>query len=67
MCVTMNLDHNKFMLVGTATRVQILNETDCISDFTNTLRKGMNLIILPPAMGKLKVRLGSSALLRQLV
>ena len=27
-------------------------ETDCISHSTNTLRKGMNPIILPPAMGK---------------
>ena len=25
---------------------------DCISYSTNTLGKGMNLIILPPAMGK---------------
>ena len=35
--------------MDTATRVQILDETDCIS---NTLGKGMNPIILPPAMGK---------------
>ena len=35
-----------------ATRVQILDETDCISHSTNTLWKGMNPIILPPAMGK---------------
>ena len=34
------------------TRVQILDETDCISHSTNTLGKGMNPIILPPAMGK---------------
>ena len=27
-------------------------ETDCISHNTNTLGKGMNPIILPPAMGK---------------
>ena len=32
-------------------RVQILDETDCISHSTNTLGKGMNPIILPPAMG----------------
>ena len=38
--------------MDTATRVQILDETDCISHSTNTLRKGMNPIILPPAMGK---------------
>ena len=30
----------------------ILNEADCISHSTNTLGKGMNPIILPPAMGK---------------
>ena len=35
--------------MDTATRVQILNETDYIS---HTLGKGMNPIILPPAMGK---------------
>ena len=34
------------------TRVQILDETDCISHSTNTLGKGINPIILPPAMGK---------------
>ena len=36
----------------TVTRVQIQDETDCISHSTNTLGKGMNPIILPPAMGK---------------
>ena len=30
----------------------ILDETDCISPSTNTLGKGINPIILPPAMGK---------------
>ncbi len=35
------------------TRDQILEETDCISHSTNTLGKGMNPIILPPAMGKI--------------
>ncbi len=38
--------------MNTATRVQILDETDCISHSTNTLGKGMSPIILPPAMGK---------------
>ena len=38
--------------VDTATRVQILDDTDCISHSTNTLGKGMNPIILPPATGK---------------
>ena len=28
------------------------DESDCISHSTNTLGKGMNPIILPPAMGK---------------
>ena len=36
----------------TLTRVQILDEADCISHCTNTFGKGMNPIILPPAMGK---------------
>ena len=35
-----------------ATQVQFLDETDYISHGTNTLGKGMNPIILPPAMGK---------------
>ena len=38
--------------MDTATRVQILDETDRIEHSTNTLEKGMNPIILPPAMGK---------------
>ena len=38
--------------MDTATRVQTLDETDCISHSTNTLGKGMNPIIPPPAMGK---------------
>ncbi len=40
------------VISDTATRVQILDETDYISHSTNTLGKGMNPIILPPAMGK---------------
>ena len=39
--------------MDTATRVQILDETDCISHSTNTLGKGMNPNILPPAMGEI--------------
>ena len=31
---------------------EILDEIDCISYRTNTLGKGTNLFILPPAMGK---------------
>ena len=38
--------------MDTATRVQILDETDCISHSTNTLGKGMNPIILLPAMSR---------------
>ena len=53
--------------MDTATRVQILDETDCLSHSTNTLGKGMNPIILSPAMGKKQDRLSSSALVRQLV
>ena len=36
--------------MDTATRVQILDETVCISQCTNTLEKGMDPIILPPAI-----------------
>ena len=36
----------------TAARVQILDQANYISHSTNTLGKGMNPIILPPAMGK---------------
>ena len=39
--------------MNTATRVQILDETYCISHSTNTVGKGMNPITLPPAMGKI--------------
>ena len=38
--------------MDTATRVQILDETNYISYSTNTLGKSMNAIILFPAMGK---------------
>ena len=37
----------------TVTRAQILDDTDCISHDTNPLGKGINPIILPPAMGKI--------------
>ena len=33
-------------------QLKILDETGCISHSTNTLGKGMNPVILPPAMGK---------------
>ena len=51
----------------TATQVQILDETDCISHSTNTLGKGMSPIIPPPAMGKIVGQTVSSALVWQLV
>ena len=35
-----------------ATQVQILGEADCISHNSNTLGKGMNPVILLPAMAK---------------
>ena len=38
--------------MDTAIRVQFLDKTDCISHSSNTLGKGMNPIILPPAMDK---------------
>ena len=38
--------------MDTTTRIQILDETDCISHNTNNLAKGINPIILPVAMGK---------------
>ena len=38
--------------MDTTTRVQILDEAGFISHSTNTFGKGMNPIILPPAMGK---------------
>ena len=47
--------------MDTASQVQILDEAYSISYSTNTMRKGMNPIILPPAMGKL----GSLALVSQ--
>ena len=44
--------------MDTATRVQILDQANCISHNAYTLRKGMNPIILPPAMGEpVKLRL----------
>ena len=39
--------------VDMAIRVQIIGETVCVSHRANTLEKGMNPIILPPAMGKI--------------
>ena len=38
--------------MNTATQVPILHEAVSISHSANTIGKGMNPIILPPAMGK---------------
>ena len=40
------------MVIVAGRGVQFLDEPDYISHSTNTLGKGMNPIILPPAMGK---------------
>ena len=48
-----------------AIQVQILDKADYISYSIKNLEKGMNLIILCPAMGKQKGKLYSSALVRQ--
>ena len=48
--------------MDTATQVQILNEAVCILQSTNTLGKGMNLIILSPVMGKIVVPTGPFSL-----
>ena len=39
--------------MDTATRVQILDESDCISHSTNTLGKGMNPIYYHSSYGKI--------------
>ena len=44
--------------MDTVTRVQILDEIDCISHSTNTLGEGMNPIIIPPAKGKIVGQIG---------
>ena len=38
--------------MDTVTQVQILDKADCILHHTNTFGKGMNPIVLPPAMDK---------------
>ena len=38
--------------MDTARQIQILNKSVCILHSINTLGKGMNPIILPPAMDK---------------
>ena len=44
--------------MGTANQVQVLDESVCISHNTNTLEKGMNLIIFPRAIGKIVKQTG---------
>ena len=40
------------MEMDSAIRIQTLDEVDCISHCTNTLRKGINTNFLTPAKGK---------------
>ena len=47
-----NIEKNRRRKWTRRREFQILDETDSISHSTNTLGKGMNPIILPPAMGK---------------
>ena len=49
--VSISFDDNDYT-TDKVTRVQILDAADRISHSTNTLGKGMNPIIPPPAMGK---------------
>ena len=51
--------------MDTVTRVQTLDETVCISHSADTFGKGMNPVILPPAIGKYQGRLGSLILVKQ--
>ena len=51
--------------MDTVTRVQILDETDCILHSTNILWNGMNPIILSPARNNQLDRLDILALVRQ--
>ena len=44
------------------TRVQILDKAVCISHSVNTLGKGMNTTIIPPARGKIVGKTGLSNL-----
>ena len=51
--------------MDTVTRFQIPDDADYISQNTDTLGKGMNLLILPPSIGEYHDRLGSPALVRR--
>ena len=57
----------KAMNCGIVIREFVLQSRYYVHFRANTLGKGMNLLILPPAMGKQQDGLGSSALVRQLV
>ena len=48
-----------------STRVQILNEVDCVSFGANSLGKSMNPFILVSAMDKPQDKMGSLTLVRQ--
>ena len=50
--IHINMEEIMELEMDTVTRVQILDEADCISRSSNIHGKGMNRIILPPAMGK---------------
>ena len=47
-----NKKKNSHQKITMAVIQTTLDETDCISHSTNTLRKGMNPVVPPPAMGK---------------
>ena len=57
----------KAMNCGIVVREFVLQSRYYVHFRANTLGKGMNPLILPPAMGKQQDGLGSSALVRQLV
>ena len=57
----------KAMNCGIVVREFVLQLRYYVHFRANTLGKGMNPLILPPAMDKQQDRLGSSALVRQLV
>ena len=51
--------------MDTAVRVQILDEALCVSHSTDTFRKGIHPIILPPAMVKTVGQTGTLNWVRQ--
>ena len=51
-CSHVELLFHSVMVIETVTQVQTLDGVDCILHNCNDLGKGMNPIILPPAMAK---------------